>query len=308
MADDELAFMKAQVSTLSNLPVTLSDDYLPSPDDLPRKFTPFPVELPPPPVVTSASAVSDTQSSITLTIKSLKPAVSFTLKAHPTDTIASIKEQLASKHGRAPPVDVQRLLIKGKVLADNKLLKEYDAVVDGTVLNLMVKPGTVWTGEDKIGVTVGSRSGLGGTTSPVAPPAALEAIAAANSRRHSRTPSEGGQADQFPVPSLVIEGPSSPTSSRSGPKRAPVPLSIDIDALPSRPSSPLSSDTNKYTQTITSTAFWEHLRDFLGREFGSEGDGDAAFEAFLLASKGSLSAGDIARIRDTVQVTGMAGV
>ena len=62
----------------------------------------------------------------------------------PTDTIQAIKAQLASEAG-APPADVQRLLLKGKALADAKLLKEYD-VKDGDTVNLMVKPGFASTG------------------------------------------------------------------------------------------------------------------------------------------------------------------
>lgn len=226
--------------------------------------------------------------------------ISFSLNVHPTDTIASIKEQLASEHSRAPPADVQRLLIKGKVLADNKLLKEYDGVGDGTILSLMVKPGTVWTAEEKPSVNKTVSSTSARTPSPNS--VGLEAAAEAHARRHARTPSEGGLADQFPVPSLVLVGPSSPTETG---RRRPVSLSLDLD-VPPRPSSPSAADSSSYNATITSTGFWQRLHAFLDHEFGGS-DGDAAFENFLLGSKGSLTAGDIARIRDSVQVTGMAG-
>lgn len=45
----------------------------------------------------------------------------------------------------------------------------------------------------------------------------------------------------------------------------------------------------------------------LRAEFTREADALSAFEDFLAASKGSLSASDIARIRDQVGVVGMAG-
>lgn len=179
-------------------------------------------------------------------------------------------------------------MIKGKVLADNKLLKEYDSAVDGVVINLMVKPGTQWNAEE-----------------PVKPASTLDPAPAQSATRtgHARSPSQGGHADEFPVPSLVLEAPSSPTDSKR-----PIPLKLDTETvIPSRPSSPWSGVTHNYVAVVTSTGFWERLRKFLGNEFVDEEDADAAFESFLLASKDRLSAGEIAKIRDAVGVVGMAG-
>ena len=44
------------------------------------------------------------------------------------------------------------------------------------------------------------------------------------------------------------------------------------------------------------------------KEFTSETDLNLAFEHFLCATKGSLTASEIAKIRDTVGVIGMAGI
>ena len=77
-----------------------------------------------------------------MVFKSTKPVQSYTLSVQPTDTIAQIKTQLAATPG-APPADAQRLLLKGKALADAKLLQEY-AVKDGDTINLMIKPGFEW--------------------------------------------------------------------------------------------------------------------------------------------------------------------
>jgi len=295
MADEEITAVKAHVEVLSRLPVTFPDEYTSDPRDWPRKFTPFPIELPPPPIPQSPASSGTQVESIALSIKSTKPVLSFNLQVQLTDTVASIKEKLASQYPRAPPPEVQRLLIKGKVLADDKLLKEYDGITDGTVLNLMVKPGVAWTGEERIigsvksaniAVTEGRRARLH------QPP-----------HKHSRVLSEGGSADQYSVPSVVLVTPSSPTAGL----RRPVPLTLDT-STPSRPPSPLSAtDTNAYSETISSIDFWVNLRQFLLEEFMTELDADAAFESFLIASKGSLSAGDIAKIRDAVGVTGMAG-
>ena len=42
-------------------------------------------------------------------------------------------------------------------------------------------------------------------------------------------------------------------------------------------------------------------------EFSEERDADEAFETFLLGAKGSLSASDVAKIRDRLGITGMNG-
>src|ERR1700761_2951350 len=74
---------------------------------------------------------------LTLTFKSLKPPVSYTIVVHLTDTIAAVKALLAAQPS-GPPVETQRLLLKGKALADAKLLKEY-SIKDGDTVNLALK-------------------------------------------------------------------------------------------------------------------------------------------------------------------------
>jgi hypothetical protein len=118
--------------------------------------------------------------SITLTIKSLKPAHTFTVSAHPTDSISSLKQKIATLP-RAPPADWQRLLLKGKALTDSKLLKEYN-VEDGAILNLTIKPGSVWTGDLK-------------------------------EQGHTNTTAPEGDASHRPVPSLVLSEDPTPTGS-----------------------------------------------------------------------------------------------
>ena len=75
--------------------------------------------------------------------KSLKPHAIFAISVRLTDTISAIKTQLSAEPS-APPADAQRLLFKGKALADGKLLKEYNNIKDGDTINLMVKPGYDW--------------------------------------------------------------------------------------------------------------------------------------------------------------------
>lgn len=81
----------------------------------------------------------DTLDSIALTVKSLKPPLSFTIQAQTTDTISHLKTLVAQSSPDAPPPDVQRLLLKGKALVDTKLVKEY-SIASGSTLTLMLKP------------------------------------------------------------------------------------------------------------------------------------------------------------------------
>ncbi|KAF8306034.1 hypothetical protein DL93DRAFT_2144103 [Clavulina sp. PMI_390] len=282
-------------------------------------MTAFPVELPPPPKAASDEAASAGAVNLTLNIKSVKPPASFSLaNVSPTDTILSIKERLVSENSRAPSVDIQRLLLKGKVLADNKLLKEYIAAAPGEEeinLSLMVKPGSTWTGEETKPAVVAPQPQRH-------PNLAGGSLSATGPRGHSRTPSEGGAADQYPVPSLMLSTPGSPTSEKDQP---PVPLDI-ADArvrTHSRPSSPssLAPGTGSISAVLTQPEFWVHLHEFLQREVRSMHDAvgftsqsprlkleaDELFESFLLASKVNLEASDIARIREAVNITGMAG-
>lgn len=75
-------------------------------------------------------------ASINLTIKSLKPALTISVMGKPSESVADLKRAIAAAGG--PEADSQRLLIKGKALADNKLLMEYE-LADGAVINLIAK-------------------------------------------------------------------------------------------------------------------------------------------------------------------------
>jgi len=108
--------------------------------------------------------------SLTLTVKSLKPALTFTITAQTTDTISHLKTLVSKASSSAPAPDSQRLLLKGKALADTKLIKEYN-IPDGATLTLMVKAPTAGTS---------------------APPAAAP------------TPSPGPSGPRPPAPSLTI--------------------------------------------------------------------------------------------------------
>ncbi|KAF9447742.1 ubiquitin-like protein [Macrolepiota fuliginosa MF-IS2] len=290
----ELAFARTFLNTLSTQPIVYGNDYRQPLENSLKKVPIFPVQLPPPPkrqhAEISASGAAATQ--IALTFKSLKPPASYTLTVSPTDTIATIKSQLSDTHATAPPVDAQRLLVKGKALADAKLLKEYN-VQNGDTVNLMVKPGVNWDPskpkeapilQPKPRLALDATSGLtvggGDGTTP------------AKKARHSRTPS------------IVL----SPSPSSDFPGAAPErDILLTLDSAADLPNSMPVETLSTFHHTVAKPEFWEKLLTFLKSEFTTEGDALQAWEEFLRASKGSLTASEIARIRDRVGVVGMAG-
>lgn len=238
-------------------------------------------------------------------IKSLKPLKTYTLAVQSSDTIADIKSYLASQSG-APPVDVQRLLLKGKALADAKLLKEYN-IKDGDTVNLMVKPGYEWkpsAGPPKLEIPASEPE------PPAEEPASTTLEPGTRTERHRR------------VPSVIL----SPSPNTLTPLRDGVPVDValsldDGDILP-----PVHAPPTAYQNVISSPDFWGDLLDFLrsvktgsikaykrsttllSPRFTTRSDVENAFEEFFRASKGSLTPHQIAKIRDHVGVTGMAGI
>ncbi|KAI0728468.1 ubiquitin-domain-containing protein [Fomitopsis betulina] len=283
----ELAFVKTFVNNLSSQPITYADDFQQPPERSSRKIPVFPAELPPPPErkVTEAALTG----SLSITFKSIKPPKSFALAVQPTDTISDIKAQLASEPG-APPADAQRLLLKGKALADNKLLQEY-TIKDGDTVTLMIKPGFDW-----------DPSKMSTPRASVAAPAPkrvegehitlLPEQPARSRGGHGRTPS-------------IVLSPSPSTSPSPGEKLNDIPLLLDTSNIPepSKSGAPITP----YHGTISQPAFWENLLNFLKTEFPNGNEAAQAWEDFLCASKGTLSVSEIAKIRDYVGVTGMAG-
>ncbi|KZS87262.1 ubiquitin-domain-containing protein [Sistotremastrum niveocremeum HHB9708] len=274
----EKSFIKAHTDTLATLPVIYGDDYEQPPSNLPRRVPTLPIDLAPPPPPKSLKDSSS--ASVTLKFKSLKPAATFTLAVSPTDTILAIKHLLAAKPG-APAPEGQRLLHKGKALADSKLLKEYP-IADGDTVNLMIKPGF----EPPVSTTLANLT---------ASPSNLS-----RSRSHSRT----GSAN---IPDLVLSPIPSPSASTPGTaNKDPLPsIPLNLDTADAHP--PSLTSVTAYHASISTPAFWARLYAFLKKEFSSPEDAATAFEDFLRATKGQLSPGEIAKIRDEVGVFGMSG-
>ncbi|KAK6906913.1 hypothetical protein I203_100902 [Kwoniella mangroviensis CBS 8507] len=80
---------------------------------------------------------------------------------------------------------------------------------------------------------------------------------------------------------------------------------IDSAAPPLGPQPQVSSAS--FHQTIADPQFWQKIHALCVSEFPLEDEADAAWETFLVSMKGKLSAGEAAKIRDVVGVTGMGG-
>ncbi|KAG2041243.1 ubiquitin family-domain-containing protein [Suillus americanus] len=288
MADQaELVFVRSFVKGIGAQPIVYSDDYNQPPQNSLKKVPILPVELPPVPE-RKGEPSTPSAASISITFKSTKPPQSFTLAVQPTDTVSEVKALLASQPN-APPAEAQRLLLKGKALADAKLLKEY-VVKEGDTINLMLKPGFEWDP---------TKSPLPSITSPVKmkssnlPEIQTPQPKLATGHRHTRTPS----IVLSPSPSIVsleLEG-----------KPHDIDLTLDTSLMPTASIS--RAARSSYQSVISEPPFWDRLYSFLRTEFSNDSDALIAFEDFLRASKGGLTASEIAKVRDHVGVVGMAG-
>ena len=183
--------------------------------------------------------------------KSLKPPATFTVSVRLTDTISAIKGQLASELS-APPAEAQRLLFKGKALADGKLLKEYSNIKDGDTVNLMVKLGYDWNSTATTTTTPPEY------VSPMSEPLSNSnpfGSGTLDPDAHSR---HGGRKHHR-IPSVMLSP--SPSLESSGTAEKDIMLTIDAGALPSPVLQPDHMST--FHQTISQPAFWERLHAFL---------------------------------------------
>lgn len=283
----EATFLKNLVGVIANQPLSYPDDFQAPPEQSLKRIPVIPLPLPEPPKREEMTSTST--ESLSIVIKSLKPPKTYTLAVQSSDTIADIKSYLASQPS-APPVDVQRLLLKGKALADAKLLKEY-SIKDGDTVNLMVKPGYDWN-QVPNSPMLDIPAAVSETPAEGSPSSSLEPGTTRPTGGHRR------------VPSVIL----SPSPNALVPLREGTPVDValsldDEDILP-----PVQAPPTPYQNVISSPDFWSDLLDFLGSRLTSRSDVERAFEEFFRASKGSLTAHQIAKIRDHVGVTGMAGV
>lgn len=93
-------------------------------------------------------------TKIQVTIKVLKPSSQFTIGGlSGNETVGQLKQRIYQQQSSIP-VNRQRLLIKGKVLADQKTLEEL-SIQEGTVIHLMITaaPASAPTTTGRFGVS-----------------------------------------------------------------------------------------------------------------------------------------------------------
>ncbi|BGP32060.1 hypothetical protein JCM10296v2_003839 [Rhodotorula toruloides] len=139
----EIQSLRATVDLLASQKLRYPNNYVPPVEERHKRATLVNVPVCEPPTTTHGSDDDDAPATerLNLTIKSLKPPLTFTLAARPTATIGELKAELSAKEAEAPAPQAQRWILKGKAMGDTKLLKEF-AVQDGTVVNLMVTKTT----------------------------------------------------------------------------------------------------------------------------------------------------------------------
>jgi hypothetical protein len=215
---------------------------------------------------------------ISIVVKSLKPALSFPVKIALTDSVIQLKQNVGESTDSAPSPEFQRLLLKGKALADSKLLKEY-GLTDGSVINMVLKPGwdaVIRTGEE-----------LGGDPTPVGVQIPTEPAPAPNA-----------------VPSLTISdadpAAEGTTSTAAFPARPLTSLDLVDGAHEPHP----SNTSAEFHNTIADPEFWKKVHGLCRSEFLTDSEADGCWHAFLGGLRAKLSPGEIAKIQDSVGVTG----
>lgn len=147
----------------------------------------------------------------------------------------------------------------------------------------MIKPGHTWDPTATATTTIDTNIVMSSTPSPALLPDAKPVLG------HTRIPS-------------VILSPSPSATTPSLEVDQPLDINLTLDT-----SQTLQPTQSTYHVTIAEPGFWGRLNEFLKAEFKNESDALTAFEDFLVASKGILTASEIAKIRDQVGVVGMAG-
>lgn len=240
------------------------------------------------PILTHFSGLALSPDTIALTIKSLKPPLTYPLTGVSLrDPISSLKAELERQHPTAPPSSHQRLLLKGKALADERLLGDYP-IEEGTVIMLSIKPGFVPPPPVASSTSTDASAAIPPTTpdSAALPPSVPTTTAGSPSFSPSSS-----------VPKLTLSTDFGSTD---------VPMSV-AELATSNISSPHPTDAS-YHAVVKDVEFWEHLLSFLQGKFGQQDLAEQAWEQFLLSQKNGLSPSEVAFIRDRVGLSGMGGM
>lgn len=245
-----------------------------------------------------------TTANINLTLKSLKPALTFALACPRTKSIAELKALLVETNPAAPPVEAQRWLFKGKALADGKLLQEYDAIQDGETVHMMVKAGVTPAPSAPTSFTEAAapKSESPTDTTGSMPPPAVPAARAGHGHK-------GHPSLSMSIPKIIMDSDDATPFQPASDARA----SHRRSGSTSSAHSPHLGVTEAFRQVATSPEFWVGVRSFLEGEFsragpfGAEENARIMFEGWLGASKEWMTPSDIAKCREAAGISGMAG-
>ncbi|SCV74322.1 BQ2448_6754 [Microbotryum intermedium] len=308
----ELDFFKHHADSIAQNKIKLPSSYVPAVKDRPRKATLVNVPVVEAPTPSIEDDSTPTNDEIELTVKSLKPALSFSLKASPTSTIQTLKMLLVQQNPTAPAPEQQRWILKGKSMGDTKLLREF-AVENGSVVNLMITKAAAQAQAadpeptEATATPAGASTTLASTSSALSPPS-TPAHGGTASGRHSR------------VPSLTLSEPPEPyTPSRrgssAGSHRSVPSLSITTDLLSSplsldshQPASARSAGSDEFIAGVSNPTLWTEAFELLKRHFeGDESKAQSVWESWLSGSRDWISPGDKALIRSKAGVSAMGG-
>ncbi|GAA5851727.1 hypothetical protein JCM9279_004385 [Rhodotorula babjevae] len=274
---EEIQAFKATAELLATLKQRYPNSYIPPVEERHKRPTLVNVPVCAPPTTAhdddDDEAMPAADETVKLTVKSLKPALSFTLAARPTATVADLKKQLAAAEKDAPAPEQQRWILKGKAMGDGKLLREFE-VQDGAVVNLMI------------------------TKAPAAaPPSSSTSTAAAS-------PSSPG------VPALTLSEPS--TSSSSNPPQVSLAKDLDALPLSTSSTSPAHPEhaglSPAFLSTVASPALWQSVRSTIEGHFEGDKEAQRVWEAMFDGAQEWIRPNDKALIRERVGYSAMGGV
>ncbi|TIA92897.1 hypothetical protein E3P99_00394 [Wallemia hederae] len=245
----EIDWISSIYKSIQSKPITIPANA--KPDLSQRASKPYIVDIPLAEVPKPQPSSSAGPVSLTVTVKNIKASQSTEITVQSTSTIKDIKKGVVDA-SLASSIDSQRLLLKGKALMDDKLVKDYDSLANGSVLTLMLKPGSA----------------------PVSAPTSAPAS----------TPASTSTSQQPQIPQVELSSADSDTT-----RHAPDPV------IQSQSEQAHKSD---YDSVLSDSAFWKKLNTFLTSEFKNEEYGRRTLETFFLSIKPSLTASEIALIRE----------
>ncbi|KPV75589.1 uncharacterized protein RHOBADRAFT_53552 [Rhodotorula graminis WP1] len=274
---EEIQSFKATAELLATLKQRYPNSYIPPVEERHKRPTLVNVPVCPPPTTghddDDDEPMPAADATVKLTVKSLKPALSFTLAARPTATVADLKKQLAAAEKDAPAPEQQRWILKGKAMGDGKLLREFD-VQDGAVVNLMI------------------------TKAPAA------AAAPSSSTASAASPSSPG------VPALTLSEPS--TSSSSTAPQVSLAKDLDALPLSTSSTSPAHPEhaglSPAFLSSVASPALWQSVRDTVEGHFEGNKEAQRVWEAMFEGAQEWIRPNDKALIRERVGYSAMGGV